>query len=329
MNNAQMSARVGLFFLLGLALIWVTFETLGEGTLDAKNTYPLTAQFNSVKELKVGDEVRLAGVRVGRVAEIRLRQRRAEVVLQIARDVEVANDAVATIAMAGLLGANYVSLTLGTEAAGLVAPGDALTTVESGDLNALVTQLGGIGAKIEDALSQFTGAMSGEDDDNLFAKLDALIEDNREQVGAITRDLADVAAQIRRGEGTLGKLLYDDTAHAELVATLAEIRGAAAEARTFLGETQGLIAEVKRGEGAIGALLYDPHTADNLKVTLRNLREVSDRLNAGEGTLGKLLSDDRLFHEAQSTIQKVNRAIDAFADQGPITAVGAAASALF
>jgi len=329
MNNVQMSARVGFFFLLGVALIWVTFETLGEGTLDAKNTYPLTAQFKSVKELKTGDEVRMAGVRVGRVAETRLRNRRAEVLLQISNGVEVARDAEATIAMAGLLGANYVSLTLGTEAAGFHAPGDELVTVESGDLNALVTQLGGIGAKIEDALGQFTGAMSGDDDDNLFAKIDALIEENRDQVGTITRNLSEATEQIRRGEGTLGKLIYDESAYQELVTTLAEIRGAAAEARTFLGETQGLIAEVKRGEGAVGALLYDPVTADNIKVTLQNIREVSDRIQAGEGTLGKLLSDDTLFMEAQSTIQKVNRAIDAFGDQGPITAVGAAASALF
>ena len=33
MNNAQQTARVGLFFLLGLALTWVTFETLSGGTL--------------------------------------------------------------------------------------------------------------------------------------------------------------------------------------------------------------------------------------------------------------------------------------------------------
>ena len=32
-NNPQQTARVGLFFLLGMALIWVTFETLSGGKL--------------------------------------------------------------------------------------------------------------------------------------------------------------------------------------------------------------------------------------------------------------------------------------------------------
>jgi phospholipid/cholesterol/gamma-HCH transport system substrate-binding protein len=156
-----------------------------------------------------------------------------------------------------------------------------------------------------------------------------MIEENRSKVGAITADLAHVTATIRRGEGTLGKLVYDESAYNNLTSTLTEIRQAATDARTFITSTQGIIDQVKSGQGALGALLYDPEAATNLQVTVKNLREVSDKLNRGEGTLGKLLSDDSLYIEAQSTIQKVNRAVDGLADQGPITAVGAAANALF
>ena len=100
MNNAQMSARVGLFFLLGLALIWVTFESLSGKTLKADRAYELTARFATIKELKAGDEVRMAGVKIGRVTATRLTDRRAEAVLLIDNTVPVARDAAATIAMA-------------------------------------------------------------------------------------------------------------------------------------------------------------------------------------------------------------------------------------
>ena len=43
MNNAQQTARVGLFFILGLALTWVTFETLSGGTLFKNKGYTLVA----------------------------------------------------------------------------------------------------------------------------------------------------------------------------------------------------------------------------------------------------------------------------------------------
>ena len=57
MNNIQQSARVGLFFLLGLALTWVTFETLSGGKGFKEDGYVIVAGFESLKELKEGDQV--------------------------------------------------------------------------------------------------------------------------------------------------------------------------------------------------------------------------------------------------------------------------------
>ena len=62
MNNSQQTIRVGLFFLLGLALTWVTFATLSGGNIFKTEGYKLIAGFESLKELKKGDEVRMAGV---------------------------------------------------------------------------------------------------------------------------------------------------------------------------------------------------------------------------------------------------------------------------
>jgi len=61
---------------------------------------------------------------------------------------------------------------------------------------------------------------------------------------------------------------------------------------------------------------------------VKNLKEVSDKLNNGQGTLGKLISDDSLFREAQGTMRKVDRAVMP-ERPGPITAVGVAAKSLF
>jgi phospholipid/cholesterol/gamma-HCH transport system substrate-binding protein len=86
---------------------------------------------------------------------------------------------------------------------------------------------------------------------------------------------------------------------------------------------------VKSGKGALGVMLYDPATAENLKASVANVRSVSDKIAKGEGTLGKLLADDTLYRDAQSTLKKADRALDSMGDQGPITAVGIVANALF
>jgi phospholipid/cholesterol/gamma-HCH transport system substrate-binding protein len=329
MNNAQMSARVGLFFLIGLALIWVTYESLGSSSLSSKNAYTLIAPFRNLKELKAGDDVRMAGVKIGVVSATRLTGRQAEAVLLIEEKVQIARDSKATIAMAGLLGSNYVSLDLGNESAGFFNDGETLTAVDSPDLNAVIAQMGEIGKKIDDALGQFSGALGGENGGGLLGKVDELVEENRLRIGEITANLQDITGKVNRGEGTLGKLINDEAGYERLVSAVDEIKAAATETKTFISSAQGIIDQVKSGEGTLGTLLYDGESGANIKIVAKNLREISDKLNQGQGTLGKLINDETLFLDAQSTLRKVDRAVDGLADQGPITAVGAAANALF
>lgn len=331
MTNAQMSARVGLFFILGAALIWVTFEALTSGKVRRDRGYRLIAHFSNLKELKAGDEVRMAGVKVGSVAETRLAGRRAEAVFLIDSKVQVAQDSTATIAMAGLLGSNYVSLDLGTEGSGYLQADNEIRTVDTPDLNKLVSQLGDIGKKIDGALSQFTGAISGSEGSGpgLLSKIDKLVDENSTRVSEITTGLQEITQKVNRGEGTLGKLVNDPAAYESLVSTLGEIRSAATEAKTFIANTQGIVDQVKSGKGTLGALVYDEEAGQNIKIVTNNLRILSEKLNNGEGTLGKLINDDSLFKEAQGVMRKVDRAVDGLADQGPISAVGVVAGALF
>lgn len=329
MTNAQMSARVGLFFLLGVALIWVTFEALSRGSITREKGYTLVARFPNLKELKAGDDVRMAGVRIGTVSGTRLAGREAEAVLLIGKEFVVSKDARATIAMAGLLGGNYVTIEMGDENSGTLADGNQIPTANTPDLNSMVAQIGDIGKKIDQALGQFSGAMEGGSGGGLMAKLDRLVDDNQGRIGEITTDLRDITNKLNQGEGSLGRLINDPEGYDRLLAAVEEFRGASAEAKLFVSNAQGIIDQVKSGEGPLGALIYDEEAGQSIKIAAKNLREISDKLNNGSGTLGKLINDDTLIEEAQSTLRKVDRAVDGLADQGPITAVGTAASALF
>src|SRR5690606_37730652 len=139
MNNLQQTARVGLFFLLGLALTWVTFETLRGGKVFKDQGYNLVAGFESLKELKEGDEVRMAGVKIGEGEKPRLAGRRAEAVLRIRPDVRIKSDATASIIMAGLIGSNYIGIDLGSEGAPELPDGSEIRTKTTPDLNSVMS----------------------------------------------------------------------------------------------------------------------------------------------------------------------------------------------
>jgi phospholipid/cholesterol/gamma-HCH transport system substrate-binding protein len=106
--------------------------------------------------------------------------------------------------------------------------------------------------------------------------------------------IKDIAGKISRGEGTIGKLVNDESAYNELQGALKDIKGAASG-------LQDIVAKVNRGEGTLGKLIADDSVYTNVQAVAANLRDISDRLNRGEGTLGKLLSkDDQLYKDVSA-----------------------------
>jgi phospholipid/cholesterol/gamma-HCH transport system substrate-binding protein len=330
MNNPQQTARVGLFFLLGLALTWVTFETLSGGKVFQDEGYTLIAGFESLKELKEGDEVRMAGVKIGEVLQTRLAGRRAEAVLRIASEFQVKSDATATIVMSGLIGTNYIGLDLGSIDAPALPPGAELKTKTTPDINSVMSEIGQLSQKLEGALGSIGTALTGDPNQpGIVQKIDQLVTENREKIGATLTNIQQISDKVNKGEGTLGRIISDPKLHDELVATITEIKTSVNQAKTFLDNAQAIMTDVKAGKGTIGALVYDPKAGEDIKASIANIRAVSDKISRGEGTLGKLLSDDTMLRDAQAIMKKADRALDGLDDSGPITAVGVVARGLF
>jgi phospholipid/cholesterol/gamma-HCH transport system substrate-binding protein len=330
MNNTSQTVRVGLFFLLGLALAWITFESLNGGHLFKPRGYTLVAGFANLKGLKTGDEVRMAGVKVGAVQLTRLASHRVEAVLAIDPDTKIPVDAIASVEQSSLLGSNYLGVTFGTPGGALLKDGEEIQTKPTVDMSEVISQLGTLGSKLEQVIGDIGKSMgSGGESGNLFQRIDKLVTENGPKLTETVSNLQDITAKIKNGEGTMGKLVNDSKMHDELLASVTEIKAAAADARTFMGDAKVIVADVKNGKGALGVLLYDEPTATSLKVSVNNLRDISDKLNSGKGTLGKLISDDSLYLGVQATMKKADRAIDGLGDSGPITAVGVVAGKLF
>ena len=329
MNNTQQTVRVGLFFLLGCALAWITFESLSGGQIFKKSGYTLIAPFANLKGLKTGDEILMAGVKIGSIAETRLGHQRVEAILSIDPTVKIPDDAVASVQTSSLLGSQHLAVSFGNSAV-MLKEGDTIKTKNTVDMNEVISQLGSLGAKLEGVADNIGKALGGDSGPgSLFGKVDKLVEANGPKLTETIANLQDITSKIRNGDGTFGKLVNDPKLHDELVTAVGEIKAAAADAKVFMADTRGIIADVKSGKGAVGALLYDQATADNLKVTVANARTVTDKIAKGDGTLGKLLADDTMYRDLQGVMKKADRALDSLGDSGPIQAVGVVANALF
>lgn len=330
MNNTSQTIRVGLFFLLGLALAWITFESLNGGRVFRQKGYTLVAGFANLKGLKTGDEVRMAGVKVGAVKLTRLADKRVEALLTIEPGTKIPNDAVASVEQSSLLGSNYLGVTFGTGTNPLLKDGDEIQTKATVDMSEVISQLGNLGSKLEQVIGEIGKSMgTGGENGNLFQRLDTLVTENGPRLTETINNLQTITGKIKNGDGTLGRLVNDTKMHDELVAAVTEITSAASDARTFMADSKTIVADIKSGKGSVGTLLYDEATANNLKISVQNIRDVTSKIASGQGTLGKLLADDTLYRDAQGVMKKADRALDGLSDQGPITAVGIVANALF
>ena len=62
---------------------------------------------------------------------------------------------------------------------------------------------------------------------------------------------------------------------------------------------------------------------------MTNLREILQKMNRGEGRVGKLINDDSLFKNAKLSLQKLEKATEGLEDQGPLSVLGIAVNSLF
>ena len=316
--------RIGVFFIVGLVLLFAAIElTVGIGVF--RQRYPLLATFRDVQGLDNGADVRLAGIRAGRVVGMRIEGDHVVVTMQIDGGLEVKKDSVARLDFRALSGERFVSLSLGTPTATAAAPGDTLQGETPASFADVVDQL----STVADTVTDLTRNLN-VNSERLLTGLTDLIEENKSALGTVTQNVASITGKLDRGTGTLGLLLNDPTLYERASDAMGDVRQTVQD----LGRVTNNLAE---GRSTLGKLLVEDgglyaemrETVSNLDATARNAEEITDNLRAGEGTVGKALTDDSLYTEAQDTLRTVNRATQSVEDAAPLSILGTIVSSLF
>ncbi|MGQ3683816.1 MAG: outer membrane lipid asymmetry maintenance protein MlaD [Candidatus Loosdrechtia sp.] len=129
MKKFDVEIAVGIFVFLGLLCLAYISISLGKINLIGRHYYPVKAVFTDVKGLRKDTVVEIAGVEVGKVSDIKLENYSAVVTLRIRNNIELQEDAIASIRTKGLMGERYVEITPGGSDV-LIEPGGLLTDTE-------------------------------------------------------------------------------------------------------------------------------------------------------------------------------------------------------
>jgi phospholipid/cholesterol/gamma-HCH transport system substrate-binding protein len=263
--------------------------------------------------LRVGAPVRLEGVDIGNVTGIRVVRdpkrhlAPVDVTMKITTKYEdtMKDDCEASLNTAGVLGEVFVDVDCRQAKGKPLQTGDTLPTRD-------VPQL-------QDVVRATQGTI--------------------ENVNVLLNRVDDIVAHIQNGEGSIGKIIYDQELYNRANDTLKELQEVAQQinspqgsigklinsdelynkANTAVDKLNGIIDQINGGQGTVGKFLKDPTLYDNANKTIAQANSLITDINAGKGTLGMLTKNEELAHKVDNSVTRLNNILDRL-DKGEGTA---------
>jgi phospholipid/cholesterol/gamma-HCH transport system substrate-binding protein len=103
----------------------------------------------------------------------------------------------------------------------------------------------------------------------------------------------------------------------------------ASDVRQTVAKAQGIIDQVNAGQGTIGKLVKDDTLYRETTSSMSNLKEILQKINQGQGSVGRLVNDQEFYKNAKLSLQKIDKATEGLEDQGPLSVVGTMVNSLF
>ena len=293
--------RFGIFAAFTIAL--TAFIGAQIAKIQFGDTYELVAEFDDVSGLTTGDDVKIAGVKVGQVDGVDTTEEgRAVVSLSLEEGVAVPSDSEAAVRWRNLLGQRVVYLYPG-EAESMLADGDEVArTRDVVDIGALIDELGGlVGAVDPEQFNQLITAVAGALDGNearvgqlldsagsllgVLAERDQTIQGLLEDFNTVSGALVERDQQVRTMVENLTLLTEAFAENEDLVdSTLVELGAYSRDLRTVLTGNETELREIVESLDVLGEVIVDHE--DDIRSQLANFPEALSGLflvtNRGE-----------------------------------------------
>lgn len=292
-KKASKNIKLGLFVTAGILIFIAVVYFVGANQSLFGSTTTINTVFKNVSGLQVGNNVRYAGINVGTVERISLvSDSTVRVTFVVNNDAAqfIKKDSEATIASEGLMGNKVLSISSGSAGGESVSDNDQIPGAEP--------------VEIEDIIA------------------DLKVTANHAK--GISGDIEEISSMIKKGEGTVGRLLTDPALVNSFDRMIYTLQKSGDNALEITNDFAEITQSTKQGEGALGKLLVDETLAIRLESMLDSLQEAgnnaallsdrliefSNKLNNTEGALGKLLTDTAMAKDMHQTLLNVKAGSD-------------------
>ncbi len=324
-------AKLGAFVVavaLAFAFLIITF---GEIPLFKPITKKYVVYFRDVAGLTVGAEVRVAGIKSGKVRSISIEGEKVKVIFEVDKDIVLYKDASAEIGTLGLMGDKYLSIHPGSSQTGVLEDGGVISqALGYADTDKLIKELTSASEAVKILVQNFQLilAENREDIKQVIENIKILTH-NLNQITTENRDNLRVAIySIRILADNLNRTLPQTIENIDrLVVTLEgissenrqDIKEIVKNLREVSENTKATLPELIRNlnELSKNLNLVVSENREDLRSLSKNLAEATENLNLilsrierGEGTIGKLVKDEELYKNLTSATKTFSEAGD-------------------
>lgn len=262
MNNlsSKRTVWVGLFVFIGLVFLTAGILMIGSLHQTFKKKMKLTALFDNVGGLQSGNNIWFSGVKIGTVSGLHFyKDSQVEVTIRIDIKAQeyIRKDAKIKIGSDGLIGNKILEIYGGSLKSEIVEDGDVL--------------------QVEKTFTQ-------EDMVNT-------LQENNNNLVAITRDFKVISAGIANGEGTLGKFIFDDNVYENIDATTTSLKNASAQAVQMIHSLNNFSAGLNKKGTLANQLVTDTIVFQAIKTSALRLSQMADTASVFMTDLKALTND--------------------------------------
>ncbi|HKZ02816.1 MAG TPA: MlaD family protein, partial [Pyrinomonadaceae bacterium] len=119
--------------------------------------------------------------------------------------------------------------------------------------------------------------------------------DLAQRLSKLSDEINGIVQDVKEGQGTVGRLFSDEALYNNLNATILE--------------TEDVMRQIRSGSGSAGRFINDPALYNNASEITLQLKKIAEDLRAGRGTAGKLLTDDELYLRINRTADRLDRSV--------------------
>lgn len=312
MSQVTTEAKVGIFVVIGVVILTYMTLTIGQYKFGKEKGYTIQVRLQSATGVDLKSPVKIAGVEVGKVEDIRLDDHKAKLILRIDDGVKIPEDSEVVVRGTGLMGEKHIEIIPGSPQARRLKSGEELVkSTPPTDMDQLFSQLSDVITDIKGVTSSLNKVLGGDE--------------GRESLKAIIDNIRGISENLNMAftENKLGRMIdnfeafsqdmreissQNRDALSQTIANLEEFSKVLKDRTPEISDSLKLAADnlsdiLKENRGNLKDTVENIKTASSkLQDTLDSITNVSKKIEKGEGTIGRLINEDTTYEKLNSTL---------------------------